>query len=214
MKITRLGHACLLFESADARVLVDPGNFSDDWHDLTDLAAVLVTHQHRDHFDPKPVRDIMTGNPGARLLVEEQVVPIAAEAGLEPDVAAPGDSLAFGSLRVAVEGGRHAVIHPSIPRVGNVGFVVSEGDGPRVYHPGDSYEYPLEGVDVLALPLNAPWGRVEQAADFVTAVAPERVFPIHDGLLGSNGLAVYMRLVRQITEMDVEDVRPGTSLDA
>ena len=30
MRITHLGHACLLLEMADARVLVDPGTFADD----------------------------------------------------------------------------------------------------------------------------------------------------------------------------------------
>ncbi|HEY6683652.1 MAG TPA: MBL fold metallo-hydrolase, partial [Propionibacteriaceae bacterium] len=52
MRITHLGHAAVLAETDGARILIDPGNFSDAWHSLTDLDAVLVTHQHPDHIDP------------------------------------------------------------------------------------------------------------------------------------------------------------------
>jgi len=212
VRVTRLGHACLLIEADDTRLLIDPGNLSDSWHD-TAPDAVLVTHQHLDHFDSAPVRDLLARNPGGRLIMEGEVAPLAAEAGMEPEVAAPGDAFTIGSLGVETVGGRHAVIHPSIPRVGNVGYVISEGDGPRLYHPGDAYEYPLQGIDVLAVPLSAPWARVAHTADFVSAVAPSRVFPIHDGHLSSNGLASHMRLVRQIAGMDVEEVWTGDSVE-
>ena len=53
MQITHLGHACLLVESADVRVLIDPGSFTGDFTQLRDLHVIVVTHQHRDHLDPK-----------------------------------------------------------------------------------------------------------------------------------------------------------------
>ncbi|HET9304302.1 MAG TPA: MBL fold metallo-hydrolase, partial [Propionibacteriaceae bacterium] len=43
MRITHLGHAAVLAETDDARILIDPGNTSDAWHSLTDLDAVLVS---------------------------------------------------------------------------------------------------------------------------------------------------------------------------
>ena len=52
MRITHLGHAAVLVETDDARVLIDPGNFSTGWHGLTDLDAILVTHQHPDQLRP------------------------------------------------------------------------------------------------------------------------------------------------------------------
>ena len=42
MRITHLGHACLLVEMADTRVLLDPGTFAGDLSALRDLDAVLV----------------------------------------------------------------------------------------------------------------------------------------------------------------------------
>ena len=51
MRITSLGHACLLVETGDQRILIDPGTFSPGFQDLTDLDAIVVTHQHADHVD-------------------------------------------------------------------------------------------------------------------------------------------------------------------
>ena len=34
MQLTHLGHSAVLVETSGTRVLIDPGNFSDAWHDL------------------------------------------------------------------------------------------------------------------------------------------------------------------------------------
>jgi L-ascorbate metabolism protein UlaG (beta-lactamase superfamily) len=51
MRLTHLGHACLLAEVGGARMLFDPGVLSG-FDDVRDLDAVLITHQHPDHLDP------------------------------------------------------------------------------------------------------------------------------------------------------------------
>lgn len=59
VRVRFFGHACLLFESADAAILVDPtlgypvegGHARYTYDDLPDrLDAVLITHAHADHF--------------------------------------------------------------------------------------------------------------------------------------------------------------------
>lgn len=71
MQITHLGHACLLVEVADQRILIDPGNFSE-FDEVSDLTAVVVTHQHADHLDPERAGALLEANPGARVLLEAQ----------------------------------------------------------------------------------------------------------------------------------------------
>src|SRR3712207_5736369 len=74
MLITHLGHAAVLVETDNARILIDPGNFSDTWHQLTELDAVLITHQHPDHLDPEHLPSLLAANPGARVFAEPSVL--------------------------------------------------------------------------------------------------------------------------------------------
>lgn len=201
MKITRYGHACLLIETDNTRMLIDPGNYSRSWHDLADLDAVLITHQHHDHVDVENLATVIGANPNARLLVEPAVVEMLGDHA--PDTAGVGDHLELGDVSVEVVGGQHAVIHDRIPRVGNVGFVLRQGEGPTLFHPGDSYTTVPSGIDLLALPLAAPWARVSMTIDFANAVKPPRLFPIHDATLSEGGRPVYMRMSRGVIDESI-----------
>lgn len=203
VRVTRLGHAAILVETPFVRILVDPGGFSTDWHGLENLDAVLVTHQHPDHVDTAGIAELARLNPTIRLVAESAVVAMLNEVDLAAEAAEPGDFLEVGPTRVEVVGGRHALIHESIPRVGNVGFVISEGDGAHLFHPGDAYEYVPDAVDVLALPLTAPWTSVGGTADFLAAVAPREAMPIHDAILSPTGRELYLRVVANVVGDDV-----------
>ncbi len=198
MDLTRLGHAALVVETGRTRILLDPGNHSSMWHDTGDLYAILITHQHADHVDVENVGKLFAGNPEARVIVERAVADMLT--GREVEIAEVGDTISIGDISVEVVGGEHAVIHDRIPRVGNVGYVVSEGSGPRVFHPGDSYTTVPSGIDLLALPLSAPWARVAMTVDFANAVAPARAIPIHDANLNDKGRATYIRFCTTVLD--------------
>ena len=209
MIITRLGHAALLIETAASRVLVDPGTFSTDWHALTDLAAILVTHQHADHIDVNNIGGLLDANPGVRVIAEGAVVKMLTDRTI--DTANVGDKPEIGDLRIEIVGGQHALIHDRIPRVGNVGFIFRESGGPSLFHPGDAYTTSPSGIDVLALPLTAPWARVAMTVDFANAVRPRRVVPIHDAILTDAGRPTYMRMCRSVIDesITIEDPAVG-----
>jgi L-ascorbate metabolism protein UlaG (beta-lactamase superfamily) len=213
MRITHLGHACLLVETANTRLLIDPGNFSRGFEDLANLDAILVTHQHPDHFDPDRGPALVAANPVAKLFVEPETA-AAFEMGADA-VFSAGSEQQVGDVTITGVGGRHAVNHDRVPQIGNVGFVVSEAAGPRLFHPGDSYDDAPSGVDVLALPLNAPWCRLSETLDFYRAVGPAAAVPIHTALLSEAGLGMYLMHVGNFGPdgSEVADLSDGSARD-
>ncbi len=181
MKITHLGHACLLVETDGARVLVDPGAFSEGFDDLTDVDAVLVTHQHFDHFEPERVAALLAANPAAPLVVEQATSAVVSESvGADRvHVVAPGDHFDVKGVEVEVVGGTHATIHRDIDLIPNIGFYFPASG---LLHPGDEFNPPAVDVRLLALPISGPWQKLSDTVDYLRAVNPERAFPIHEGV--------------------------------
>ncbi|GAA0506365.1 MBL fold metallo-hydrolase [Saccharopolyspora subtropica] len=180
MQITHFGHACVLLETGSARLLIDPGSFAADFEDLRDLDAVLITHQHVDHLDLDRLPTLLAANPDARLVVDPGSAAQVAGKGLAATTARPGDALELGGAAVTVVGGSHAVIHPDIPVLDNIGYIVDHG---AFYHPGDSFFVPEQRIDVLGLPTGAPWLKLSEAVDFLRAVQPRAAVPIHEAVL-------------------------------
>lgn len=195
MQITHLGHSCVLLEVADQRLLIDPGTFSDV-SGVRDLTAVLVTHQHPDHVDQAQWAGLLEANPAARVLLEPTTADHLAEASgahRERLEGMPsGTDCVLGRVTVSPVGQRHAFIHDYVPRIDNTGLVIRADDEPTVFHPGDALDAEPGHVDVLLVPVNAPWARVGDTVSFVRRIEPGRVVPIHDGLLNDTGRGMYL----------------------
>jgi L-ascorbate metabolism protein UlaG (beta-lactamase superfamily) len=205
MRIQRLGHATVLIEMGITRVVIDPGSYSTEWHDLSDLSAVFVTHEHHDHFAADHIAEMMPRNPEAVVYGPRPVVQHLEQVGIETTEIRPGDNHKFADLELDTVGGTHAVVHETIPRVPNVGLVVTDRAGTRFFHPGDSFDVAPESVDFLGLPLFSPWSTAGPTADFLNAVSPKVAFPIHDAGLSEYGHATFMRIVGRLS-------RSGTDL--
>ena len=218
MRITHLGHAAVLVETDAARILIDPGNFSDGWHALTDLDVVLITHQHPDHLDPEHVPALLAANPKVRVLAEPSILDLVA-AGKLPALGDAAEAMvpeaqeAVGDLLVTAVGGRHAVIHPDLPRFGNVGFVLRSEGQPTLFHPGDALDTVPAGVDILAVPAYGPWAAMKETVDFVRAVGALEGFPVHDGLLSERGLQLVLSRVNEMTGTRLVDLRSRSPHD-
>lgn len=207
MKLTKYEHSCVLVDDGDARILIDPGTFSTGFEALTGLTGVLVTHQHPDHLDLERVPALLERNPSASVYADVGSAEKLSAAGISVTAVSKGDRLDLG-VRVDVHGELHAVIHPEIPLVPNVGYLV----GGRFFHPGDSFTPPDVPVEILGLPTAAPWQKLSEAIDFLRAVAPSVVVPIHEALLARPEMYYghFQRLGPDATEHRV--VSPGDSI--
>lgn len=176
MRVTRHGHSCLLVEDGEARLLLDPGVFSGGFEGLQGLTGVLVTHQHPDHLDLDRLRPLLDANPDAGLYCDEGSAGSVGD--LPHAVVRSGDRLDLGTS-VEVLGAQHAVIHPDLPRIPNVGYLV----GGRFFTPGDALTAPEADVELLGLPTAAPWLKLSEGVDLLRQIAPRRAFPVHDAVL-------------------------------
>jgi len=211
MRLTKLGHACVRLEKNGEVLVIDPGAFSGD-HALDGADAVLVTHEHFDHVVPDALRAALAGRPGLRLWAAAPVAEQFAEFGDRVRAVAHGDDFTAAGFGVNVYGAEHAVIHPDIPTVPNVGFLV-DGD---LFHPGDSYTVPEDPAGTLLLPGSGPWHSTSRMIDYARAVAPRRGFVIHEALLNETGLAVldmFLGLAAGPHGASYARLEPGTSVD-
>jgi L-ascorbate metabolism protein UlaG (beta-lactamase superfamily) len=187
MRITKLGHACVRVEHDGTTVVLDPGVFTDPGA-VDGADAVLITHEHPDHYLP----DHLRATPAPVWTIEAVAAKIRVDA---PDVAervrvvAPGAGFSVGGIDVRAVGELHAVIHPELPRITNSGYVLDLG-GTTVYHPGDALTEPGQPVDVLCLPVSAPWMKASEAVEFARAVAAPRNLAIHDRVYSEAGLGI------------------------
>lgn len=207
MRIVKKTHSCVRLEKDGRTLVIDPGGFSEQ-DAAAGADALLVTHEHPDHFDEGRLRAALEANPDARLWtlrsVAEQLAP--AFPGRVHTVG-HGDAFEAAGFEVRVHGELHAVIHPDIPRVTNVGYLV---DG-SLFHPGDALTVPDQPVDTLLLPVHAPWNKISEVIDYVREVKPRRAIDIHDALLTDLARPIYDRQIGALGGADHGRLEPGTA---
>jgi L-ascorbate metabolism protein UlaG (beta-lactamase superfamily) len=187
MRITKFGHACVRVEYAGTTLVIDPGVFTQP-EALAGVDAVLITHEHVDHYLP----DHLLGSQAPVFTIDAVAAKIAEDAPEVRErvtVVAPEETFDAAGLPVRAVGELHAVIHEDLPRFHNSGYVITCGDE-SVYHPGDALTGPGQSVDVLCVPVCAPWMRVSEGVDFAREVGAARNLAIHDRVFSEAGLSI------------------------
>jgi len=196
--VTRVAHACVVLDFAGQRLLTDPwfserpGYYRGEPlaftpERLPELAGVLVSHGHYDHFDL-----------AAFAAYPDHEVPFVVKRGLAARVRQAGfpnvievdpwEEESLGGLRVTAAPARH-----SVPEIS---FVV-EGAGQSVFFGGDTLRIPAldeiairyPRIDLALLPINGLAIRpafnrrvvmtAEQAAELAAVLRAGVAVPIH-----------------------------------
>jgi L-ascorbate metabolism protein UlaG (beta-lactamase superfamily) len=176
MRITKFGHACVRLETGDQTIVLDPGVFTEP-EAVDGATAVLITHEHADHYSPDHLRrtDAPIHTIGA---VAAKIREDAPDVPERVSVVEPGQEFDAGVPTRAV-GEKHAIIHPEMQHFDNSGYLL-EVEGITIFHPGDSLTLPGVHVDLLLLPVSAPWLKISECIDFARDVGAQRSLAIHD----------------------------------
>ncbi|HET6876981.1 MAG TPA: MBL fold metallo-hydrolase [Jatrophihabitans sp.] len=212
MQLTKFTHSCVRFDDGDRALVVDPGVFSEVTAALDGAAAVLITHEHPDHVDVAQLRAAAQRDPRLAIWAPEPVAAALGDLGEQVTTVGAGQAFDAAGFEVRTFGGQHALIHPTIPIVPNVGYLV----GGTVYHPGDSLIVPPVPIEVLLAPVHAPWSKTAEVVDFVVSVRAPRVVGIHDSLLTPTGLEFVNNHVGRIGGehgSELRSLKPAETLD-
>ncbi|PCG86596.1 MBL fold metallo-hydrolase [Streptomyces sp. WZ.A104] len=205
LTLTKKTHSCVRIEKEGRVLVIDPGGFSED-DAAIGADVLLVTHEHPDHFNEARLRAGLEANPAAEIWTLRSVADqLSAAFPGRVHTVGDGDAFSAGGFDVTVHGELHAVIHPDIPRITNIGYLV---DG-SVFHPGDALTVPERPVDTLLLPVMAPWNKISEVIDYVREVKPRRAIDVHDALLTDLARPIYDNQIGALGGADHGRLAPG-----
>lgn len=210
MKLTKYEHSCLVVEKGGSSVVIDPGAYTLPLSDLLGVVAIVVTHEHADHWTAEQLHRILGNNKDARIFGPSGVASAAADFIVE--TVKDGDVITVEPFTLKFFGEKHAVIHASIPIVDNVAVLVDD----TLYYAGDSFTVPPVEVDTLAVPVGAPWLKIGDVMDYVAAVKPRKTFPVHEAVLSVIGKNMANGRVEFVTAQGGGEffaLEPGDALD-
>jgi L-ascorbate metabolism protein UlaG (beta-lactamase superfamily) len=210
MRLTKLGHSCVRLDKDDRTIVIDPGALTPQGDAITGAEAVLITHEHFDHYAAARLREALADDPRLTVYTCRAVAADLSDVGDRVRTVGEGDALTIAGFEVAVAGQRHEVVHPDVPPVENIGFLI---DG-EVFHPGDAFT--VLRAPTLLVPGQAPWMKAPEMIGYLREVAPRRAFAVHDGLLNDVGLGLLdNQLAGEGDRQNAEfrRLRPGESVD-
>lgn len=182
----------MIVEMDGQQLVLDPGSFTKQLPELTNVVGIIVTHEHIDHLSVENLNTIFSAFPDAPLYVPQDVFEQLGDLPGSKIVAQGGESTTIGAFEVTFTGGQHATIYKTSP-CQNIGVIINGS----FYHPGDSLDRPNIPIDIVAVPASAPWSKTSEVMDFIADVKAKKAFPAHDMILSDIGKMVTYRWLEQ-----------------
>jgi|SRR3989344_1902059 len=194
MKITKVGHCCLIIEVGNLRILTDPGNYSTGQVDVKNIDVILITHEHADHLHLESLKKVLENNPNAKIITNQGVGALLDDAKIKYQIIGHGQRVIFKNILIEGFGKEHAIIYPTWKMVENTGYFINN----EFFYPGDAFYKLARPVDILALPVAGPWLKISEAIDYVLSIRPRISFPVHDGMLQKDKIGAAHRIPEKI----------------
>jgi L-ascorbate metabolism protein UlaG (beta-lactamase superfamily) len=204
MKITKIGHCCLLIEVEEKRILTDPGSFTVEDLVTDNIDIVLITHEHADHLHIDSVKKIVEGNPAVQIFSNSGVGKLLTQAGIAFSLLEGRNATTYCGVSLEAFDGKHEEIYEDIGQVQNTGYFVAG----KLFYPGDSYIVPGKHVEVLAFPFGGPWCKIADAIRYVLKIKPTHAFPVHDGIEREDRVGILHRIPTTLFPKNGIDFRP------
>lgn len=180
MKITKYPQSCMMIETNNKKILVDPGklkyqdNFKKEWEQVD---IILVTHKHGDHIYSDIVKEI---NKPVYSTREVQM----AYPDININIVKEDDVLTFDNVKVEVVKAIHGynpLLKGDKEVFENVGYIIDDGKN-RLYITSDTICFNNNyKCDVVALPVTAHGLTMSsyEAALFSKDLEAKLVLPVH-----------------------------------
>lgn len=182
MIIEKFVHSCLRLTLDGEKLLIDPGKFGFldgrvKPNTLNDVCGVFITHSYPDDLDLDALRVIIRGR-RARVFGNAELAAGLEKAGIDVEVV-DGARTRCGPFSLQAIPVRHEpILADRLPSMTAV--LVND----QLLHCGNSFDEALlahAGVEVLALPVMAPFLTELRVMDFALKMKPRHVIPVHDG---------------------------------
>lgn len=182
LRIRFLGHGSLHFQFNDRTIYVDPDGRLAEFSKMPKADLILITHQHRDHFDPGTIEILRRDS--TQVFVSPSCLPLPAGALVLKN----GDRVETCGMAIEAVPAYNIVQRrpdgqPFHPRGEGNGYVLAF-PGLRVYVAGDTENIPemkeLRDIAVAFLPMNLPYTMPpEMTALAARTIRPRVLYPYH-----------------------------------
>ena len=171
MVISKHSHSCLIVKDQGKVILLDPGMYTVeenalDVDKLNQLDAIGITHDHFDHIDVSLLKKILAKFPNTPIFTNETVKNRLSQEGIVAQTS--------GNDYITMEAVPHEAIWMGGPTQNTMITLFG-----RFATVGDSHSF-THSPEILALPIQAPWGSTNRAVEKALETKPRIIIPIHD----------------------------------